>query len=294
VKIYVGVILIIDTASSWFAVQWMYELFVLHWGDIEPFTYGGWLLALDPILAGILAFLVQIFFAWRIRIITRNPWQYVPVVIFATLNLLGAIGTAIALIWVNTYARFGEFRPIATIWLVSSAIADLTITAVLSVHLRSRRTGVEKTTMLLHRIIRLTIQNGLLTSLTALTDIILYLSLEKPYHITLSFIIPKLYCNTVLSSLNAREVGKEKEWTSAYSVEFVDLANMGDSHARKNHIVPPPDSPMNYARMNAAESGQMSVYVNVEKHIAESRKSNSSDEFQKPTHSADRIGHDEV
>jgi hypothetical protein len=49
-----------------------------------------------------------------------------------------------------------------------------------------------------------TVQNGALTALVAILDMILYLSTDKPYHIALSFLMPKLYSNTILSSLNAR------------------------------------------------------------------------------------------
>jgi hypothetical protein len=49
-----------------------------------------------------------------------------------------------------------------------------------------------------------TVQNGALTALVAIVDMIMYLSTEKPYHIALSFLMPKLYSNTILSSLNAR------------------------------------------------------------------------------------------
>jgi hypothetical protein len=44
-------------------------------------------LALDPILAGILGFMVQIFFAWRIKVITYNKWLTALICVLAALNL---------------------------------------------------------------------------------------------------------------------------------------------------------------------------------------------------------------
>jgi hypothetical protein len=89
---------------------------------------------------------------------------------------VGATGTCVGILWVKEYVRFGELRAVAIIWLVAAAAADITITAILSYHLRSRRAGFQNTNKLLDNIVRLTIQNGLLTTLTALTDLTMYLS----------------------------------------------------------------------------------------------------------------------
>lgn len=56
--------------------------------------------------------------------------------------------------WVSSYARFAEFQPIATIWLVSSVVADIGISVTLTVHLRRRRGAFARTNKLLDDIIR--------------------------------------------------------------------------------------------------------------------------------------------
>lgn len=132
----------------------MYYLFVDNWGSIEAFTTGDWLLAADPMVAGIIAFMVQGFFAWRIHVISKDAFLTSFIVICSVLTLCGGIGTGIAVLWVQSYARFAEFRQIAVIWLISAVVGDVSITAALTYHLRRRKGNFEATDRLLDRIVQ--------------------------------------------------------------------------------------------------------------------------------------------
>ncbi|KAF7968113.1 hypothetical protein HWV62_31977 [Athelia sp. TMB] len=230
---------------------WIYQLLIDGWGDITAFESGGWLLAADPMVAAIVACMVQGFFAWRLQIVAQQAWLTTFIIICSACTLLGGIGTGIAVLWVKSYALFGTFKPIASIWLISATIADITITLALTYHLRRRRGSFGATDRLLDRIVQLTIQNGFLTALVSVVDISLYLSTPKPYHIceihcnpvmqllrftdslqALSFLMPKLYSNTVLSSLNARRelrplanatVEDESRFESRYCIVYIML-----------------------------------------------------------------------
>ncbi|KAF7985971.1 hypothetical protein HWV62_43936 [Athelia sp. TMB] len=205
-KLFVGIIFLLDTLSSILAMAWMYYLLIDNWGQIEAFTFGDWLLAADPMVAGVIAFMVQLFFAWRIHIVAKTAWLTLAIAACAFLTLCGGLGTGIAVLWVKEYALFANFKQIATIWLISASVGDISITISLTYHLRRRKGAFKATDKLLDHIIQLTVQNGLLTALVAVVDICLYLSTPIPYHISLSFLMPKLYSNTVLSSLNARRL----------------------------------------------------------------------------------------
>ncbi|KZP16274.1 hypothetical protein FIBSPDRAFT_690818, partial [Athelia psychrophila] len=203
-KLFVLIVFALDTLSSILAMAWMYWLLIDNWGQIEAFRYGDWLLAADPMVAGIVACMVQCFFAWRIQIITRKKWLTTVIVFCACVTVCGGIGSGIVGLLVPSYAVLAKFKQIQIIWLISAAVGDIVITISLTYHLRRYKGSSEATDEVLGRIINLTVQNGLLTSLVAIVIICLYLSTPVPYHITLSFFIPKLYSNTVLSSLNAR------------------------------------------------------------------------------------------
>ncbi|KZP27535.1 hypothetical protein FIBSPDRAFT_1040088 [Athelia psychrophila] len=203
-KVFVGILFSLDSLSSALAMAWMYQLLIDNWGNIVAFESGDWLLGSDPMVAGVVAFMVQLFFAWRIHIIAGQPLLTMGIVACSFATLCGGIGTGIAVLWVKNYALFASFRPIAIVWLISATVGDISITVALTYHLRRRKGTFAATDRMLDRIVQLTIQNGLLTALVSIVDMTLYLSTPIPYHIALSFLMPKLYANTVLSSLNAR------------------------------------------------------------------------------------------
>ncbi|KZP26479.1 hypothetical protein FIBSPDRAFT_854786 [Athelia psychrophila] len=204
-KWFVALLFAFDLLSSILAMAWMYELLIDNWGVIEAFTHGDWLLAGDPIIIGIVAGMAQSFFAWRIYVVTSSRWMTACIACCAFVTTCGGIGTGIASVWVREYALFVNFKQIIIVFLVSAAVGDLGITVSLTYHLHGRKGSFEATNKILDNIIRLTIQNGFLTAIIAIVDLCVYLSYAQPYHMAISFLMPKLYTNAVLSSLNARQ-----------------------------------------------------------------------------------------
>lgn len=136
------------------------------------------MIAADPMLAGLIAFQVQMFFAWRLHIIgstrypelvaQKPPWSsllaeyviakqnwltsFICICSFAT--LLGGMGTGMAILWIKEYTLFLRFEPIASVWGISAAVADFTITVAMTYHLRRAKGGFEATDRLLDRVIQ--------------------------------------------------------------------------------------------------------------------------------------------
>ncbi|KAF7976107.1 hypothetical protein HWV62_7535 [Athelia sp. TMB] len=182
----------LDILSSVIAMAWMYQLFIEGWGDPSYYTSASWLLASDPMVCGIVACMVQLFFAWRLHIISKKPLLTAFIVTASVATLAGGVGTGIAVLWVREYALLGRVKAIGCTWDFSAVIADVTITIGMTYYLRRHKGSFDSTDHLLDRIIQLTLQNGLLTCvLTAFQ--------------ALTFLIPKLYSNSVLSSLNSRK-----------------------------------------------------------------------------------------
>jgi len=228
VKLFVGILVTLDALSSVFMAAWMYQLFIDSRGNIAIFQTAGWLAASSDIMAALIQSIVQLFFAWRLHIIgstlyptlTQSPqsvygWRdfivekqhwltgFICICSFAT--LCGGVGTGIASLLVKEYSHFSPtVGPIGFIWGSSSIAADLIITVAMTYHLHRAKGTFESTDRLLDRIILLTVQNGSLTTLIALIDVCLYVAAKNPYWISGTLLIPKLYSNSALSSLNAR------------------------------------------------------------------------------------------
>jgi len=194
--------------------------------------------------------MVQFFFAWRVRILTnKNTWLYLVVVLCATAGLVGGLATAVESIIVPDFVKFQTAKPFVALWLSAECIGDFLITSILVWHLKRRKTGFQKTDLLVDRIISMTVHTGVLTSICAILDLILYLADPTGLHLAFNFPLCKLYTNSLISSLNCRS-----GW--GYSAEYGGSSSDGSYDEKTaclpKPVVPPP--PPKAAVMNDAES----------------------------------------
>jgi hypothetical protein len=87
-----------------------------------------------------------------------------------------------------TFAHLSTFSPQITVWLVGAALCDLGITTTLVIVLWSQKktTAFQKTTGVIDRLIRFSIETGALTSTAAILEVILWLAARQVnWHFTL-------------------------------------------------------------------------------------------------------------
>lgn len=97
-----------------------------------------------------------------------------------------------------------------SIWLGSAALADIIITATLIVKLRRAiGKGFTNIDSIISKLIKTTLQTGLLTTVVAVTDLILYLSSTTTLDMVFNFPLANLYVISLLSTLNARIVFRD-------------------------------------------------------------------------------------
>ncbi|KAJ7185562.1 hypothetical protein C8R46DRAFT_382152 [Mycena filopes] len=145
------------------------------------------------------------FFAWRVKMLTGNLWLTMIVVACALTGMAGGLATSIEVLLQPYFQDFIHFKSVVIVWLVAECVGDILITTILVTHLcSSHKTGMEGSDILIDRIIRLTVQTGLATALCATIDLILFLSDPIGFHLLFNIPLCKLYTNSLLSSLNAR------------------------------------------------------------------------------------------
>ncbi|KXN82340.1 hypothetical protein AN958_02670 [Leucoagaricus sp. SymC.cos] len=122
--------------------------------------------------------MVQLFFSWRIWILTRNVIIAAVVVLLSLAAGACAIVTTYEITIIPEFVRYQEFK--------------------------KHKTGFKSSDMVIDRIIRVTMQTGLLTSMLAIVDLIVYLADPTGTHLIFNFPLCKLYSNSLMSSLNSR------------------------------------------------------------------------------------------
>ncbi|KAI0693966.1 hypothetical protein BC835DRAFT_1415596 [Cytidiella melzeri] len=222
-KCFVAVLFVCDSLNTAFDIAFLYIPLVTKYGEEQTITvrghmlteyghtgnesalsYATWIFSTDPAMTAIIALMVQVFFAWRVKVLTNN-WPLVAFIAFCSFaQWCGGLGTSIACGIVPEFIHFQNFKVIVIIWLAFSATADTVITCALVWHLRKHRTGFTNTDDVVNKIIRLTVQTGMITAVCAIIDLIAFLSSPTGIHLVFNLPLAKLYTNSLMSSLNSR------------------------------------------------------------------------------------------
>ncbi|KAF8522549.1 hypothetical protein JB92DRAFT_2887901 [Gautieria morchelliformis] len=205
IRYFILYLVICETLATGFDIGMMYEPLVLRYATPRATTILPIMLVADPIMTVFISTPVQLFIGWRIK--TLNGSRLLPAIIcvFALSALAGGISTTVAAAIFHEFAKVHQYDGAVITWLASSAAADICITGCLVWSLHKRRTGYSATDDILNKLIRLTLQTGAITALSATLDVVLFLAApDTTLNFIWNFSLSKLYTNSLLSTLNAR------------------------------------------------------------------------------------------
>ncbi|KAF4619716.1 hypothetical protein D9613_004814 [Agrocybe pediades] len=233
IKYLVLYLFIVETINTGCDIAMMYQPLINNFGwgrvgKVEATRYFPTLFAAEPIVIVAVSTPIQIFFAWRIRLLTKSIILAAIVVSLSFISLAGGIWTTVLIVKVQEFARKPELHWPALVWFISACAADVLITGVLVVALTKRKTGFVATDDVVSKIIRMTVHTGMLTAFFAIADILFFMILPVrgllccAFRLTeeltsalchfqrtaLNFLwdlaLSKLYSNCLLSTLNSR------------------------------------------------------------------------------------------
>ncbi|KAF8909736.1 hypothetical protein CPB84DRAFT_1821715 [Gymnopilus junonius] len=163
-----------------------------------------------PIVSGIVAFMAEGFYAYRISILSRSNWIAGVILVLACVQLGGAIGAAVVLKRAVLFSQLlgPHFTIAASVWNGGSALCDVIIAVCMTYYLsRHKAQSVRGTQVLLTRIITLVIETGTATATIATLNLILEsipLAGRPSYYQVPSEILAKVYSNSMMVVLNSR------------------------------------------------------------------------------------------
>ncbi|KAF8588248.1 hypothetical protein K439DRAFT_671764 [Ramaria rubella] len=174
------------------------------WGNPKALN-AAQLLWLDiPIMSGTVSACVQCFFAWRITLLSKSKALGAFICMISVLPAIGAIITGAFTTNNDQELQDKTFKP-CTAWLVGSATSDIIIASCMIYFLQSSHTGNAQTDQLLARLVRLTMQTGMLTATVAIVDAVLFLSFrDNNLHFAPALVLAKMYTNSLMALFNNR------------------------------------------------------------------------------------------
>ncbi|KAK0480963.1 hypothetical protein EDD18DRAFT_1113404 [Armillaria luteobubalina] len=185
----------------------VFAMFGYGFGDLDTLTgmNDNWFSI--PIMSAIVACIGQVFYAYRIFILSKSRIILILVICVSLTSSVAAV-----ILGVHTFqaANVTEMNNrnsqiVAGIWCGASALCDILIAICMTYYLLRSTTNFRRTRVLVTKIICLTIETGSMTAVVALLSFFLLIaSPQKSFYITPSVLMPRLYANTVYIVLNSR------------------------------------------------------------------------------------------
>ncbi|KAJ6490127.1 hypothetical protein C8R45DRAFT_1097081 [Mycena sanguinolenta] len=200
-KILVWVMFFFETLFTVLMTIAAWNMFGNGWGDPNVILQFNWTWGILPLLSGVHSGMAQGFYIWRIWHLTKQLWIPVPIALAVMAQLGGLYWFSIK--FNIAHWRIASLAPLSgaiSTWLIGSAACDHS-----QLWRRKKDTAFAETSGILNRLIRLSIETGALTSVTAIVESILWLGWERfYYHFILFLILGKLYSNVLMATLNCR------------------------------------------------------------------------------------------
>jgi hypothetical protein len=235
IRMLVLLLLILEIVQSVLAIAFIYDRLVNNFGNMLAQATPTPLIQVETLFVGLISMIVQMFFAWRVRVLTGRKWLGWLVTVLAAIS--GSASFVLSILsWTLSKGFLNQgviLQNMAIVWLVGDTITDSVITVVLVAHLQRRRTGFASTDRIIDRVIGVTLQTGLLTAVSAAVNLILYLTTSTTAdQLMVNIALAKLYSNSLVSSLNVRS-----DWRSTDEIGG-KTSNGGESqivsNARRN------------------------------------------------------------
>ncbi|KAF5355073.1 hypothetical protein D9756_005753 [Leucocoprinus leucothites] len=196
IKTLVYTIFALDIFQSAAVAEDCWDSLVSGWGQPEVLLFPNWSFTSLPAVSGIVALTVQSFYAWRIHLLGK--WKIVPsiVILLSMASCAAACAISFGFIPPKDIRLLHKPNMMARtyIWLGGAALVDLIISlSMLYLLFGAKQSKFGRIQRVINRLIRLTIETGLVTATTASLELILFLTLPPTNGMHLLWSVPILY-----------------------------------------------------------------------------------------------------
>lgn len=210
---------LVEMTQTFLLTYTAFKTFAIGFGNIGAIIDGSILWFSIPIMSSAVAFVVQVFYAYRISVLAKSKAVAILILFFALFQFAGGIATGVIAHQVTLFTDFLVKRTyIATgIWNGGSAVCDVLIAGAMTYYLSLHNSQWKPTQRVVQRLIRLIVETGTLTAAIAIVNLSLSLLPGKPtYFQTSSAVLGKIYSNTMMVVFNSRiRFGQSEGFTTA-------------------------------------------------------------------------------
>lgn len=214
IRTFVYILILLDVVETCCSTQLLRHYLITNFGDFNALKTSTNLLQVDFLLTGAIMFLVHMFFARQLFLLTKS-WWFPGFIVLFSVSMLG-FGVS-ALPFQTPADALSRFRNTQLeiqiiVFHALSVFTDTLVTIGLSVNFSPGKTRFRNTKMILHRLLMYSITRGILIILVQVGHIVMYV--VDPSNVlfwrSLHLMLSKLYVITTMVILNSRSSRREK------------------------------------------------------------------------------------
>ncbi|KAJ7186128.1 hypothetical protein C8R46DRAFT_1062556 [Mycena filopes] len=209
-KIFVYFVFFLDVVQTVLLTHHGWWWIITTWCEPQMFTQVVWSAPVIPFMSGLISAVVQVFYAWRIWTLTRTSIMRAICVLIVLLAVMQSTIAMVSGLIVSQNpvlsTLLGLSKEFST-WLAGSFVADIIITMCMTYILVQARnkSAWGPTETLLTKLINRIIQSGAATVIIAAIDLGLFVTVpDTNYYFVPSYILAKIYSNSLMLNLNLR------------------------------------------------------------------------------------------
>ncbi|KAE9387731.1 hypothetical protein BT96DRAFT_855255 [Gymnopus androsaceus JB14] len=227
-------VFVVDTFHSITIIYLSWYYIVLNWGNTAVFAATPWEFNWTPVFLVLIAAPVQIFLTWRIYKLSGTKWVFLICVVTLASSAIGIYSTY-TIVNASASATVKELIPAGDAWLASGIASDTLITSLLFFYLIRSRTGFSGTNRMIYSILTTAVETAAPVLVVACLDIA-FLTAYPATNLHFMFVVclPRLYTNTLLSTLNSRKKFKTDseaaQWNSIHLTQRLGNVTANSQH----------------------------------------------------------------
>ncbi|PBK82333.1 hypothetical protein ARMGADRAFT_1090390 [Armillaria gallica] len=200
-------IYVIEFVQTMFITHDVFATFGYGFGDMDALTAKHLYWFTVPIMSAIAAGIGQVFYAYRIFILSKSRIVSIFIICISLANFVASMFTGVYSFQAGIITRLTSRKLHITVGIScgSAALCDILIAICMTYYLMRSTINFRRTRILITKIIRLTIETGSVTAVVALLSVVLFIVFpDQTFYMTPTFIMPKLHANAVYMVLNSR------------------------------------------------------------------------------------------
>lgn len=278
----IGVVTVIELLHMSFSTHSTYSILAVGFGNPASIVDSPISASAIATLNGAAGFCTQVFFAWRIMALTKNLWGRAAALLIALTAALQLVASFAASAFTGSLLSqphlLRSLNRTVTVWLAGSLSCDVLITAtmVIVLLLTRERTSHRRSKNILNTLIYHTVENGMITTVCALAELICWLVYPNTFlHIAFGYIIGRLYAIVLLATLNGRQRIRE----AAASDHGVSFKSTGKDSGSTTNQVQLGVFRSDATAINASSKSQQGVSITTEMHVDDDNGMRKSQDY---------------